>query len=352
MDDPEGGFSEHAVENSASSEKQLSLTPSDTPKSVAKSVKSISLETAGFARPTVSSRKKMDPRSVSDSNSSTSKSAGTPLGKTANSVPPTRRNSTGGLAQKTTPLKSNVGTAGGKKGVPPSAPEAVRRSLPELRRTSLPSVVTKPTASRASVSDTKSAVVESLGARGSRTTTGAEGKKQGTMKQSAVNGAAPASSPSVRRVASTSVDSVGSGGTRKTVSKVSSSSARTPSRSSGLKTGSLSSSIDRSSSLSARRRTTTPDSKDSKFMMLPQVELKASDDVVRFLLYDAHGVPHKSLSFHAALEIHELIILEVMLTILRNFESQILVHQCVYSFGYIAFYILFSFEWFRTKKRL
>lgn len=279
MDDPEGGFSEPAVDNSASSEKHLSLTPSNTPKSVAKSVKAISVETAGFARPTLSSRKKMDPRSVSDSDSGISKSAGTPSGKTSNSVPATRRNSTGGLAQKTSALKSNVGTAGGKKDASPSAPGAVRRSLPELRRTSLPSVVTKPTASRASVSNTKGAVVESPVGRGSRTTTGAEGTKQGTTKQSAVKGAVPASSPSVRRVASTSVDSMGSGGTRKTVSRVSSPSARTPSSSSGLKTGSLSSSLDRSSTLSGRRRMMTPDSKDSKFMMLPHVELKASDDV-------------------------------------------------------------------------
>lgn len=38
--------------------------------------------------------------------------------------------------------------------------------------------------------------------------------------------------------------------------------------------------MDKGSSVSSRRKSSTADSRDSRFMMLPQVDLKASDEVV------------------------------------------------------------------------
>ncbi|KAM0981725.1 hypothetical protein ACFX2A_015027 [Malus domestica] len=70
------------------------------------------------------------------------------------------------------------------------------------------------------------------------------------------------------------------GGVRKSASKLSSSSARTPTVTSGLKIGSLPFSLDRSSSLSGRRKTTTHGSWDSRFIVLQQVEIKTSDDLL------------------------------------------------------------------------
>ncbi|KAM1739197.1 hypothetical protein ACFX11_014938 [Malus domestica] len=75
------------------------------------------------------------------------------------------------------------------------------------------------------------------------------------------------------------LSSAGSG-VRKSASKLSSPSARTPTVTSGLKIGSLPSSLDRSSSLSGRRKTTTHGSWDSRFIVLQQVEIKTSDDLL------------------------------------------------------------------------
>jgi hypothetical protein len=98
-----------------------------------------------------------------------------------------------------------------------------------------------------------------------------------------------ASSSSRRdRVGSSTVDGSGGstgGSVRKTVAKVLSPSARSPSLSSGLRAGlSLSSSSDRSSGLSGRRKVATPDSRNSRFIVLPQIEVKASDDLVSLVV--------------------------------------------------------------------
>ncbi|KAK9155120.1 hypothetical protein Sjap_002600 [Stephania japonica] len=83
-----------------------------------------------------------------------------------------------------------------------------------------------------------------------------------------------------KSVSTSSIDSSGSSAPRKTVSKVSSPATPSPSvTTSRSKAGSLSSSVNRASSLSGRRKTATPDSRDSRFIVLPQVEIKAGDDV-------------------------------------------------------------------------
>ncbi|XP_020271153.1 187-kDa microtubule-associated protein AIR9 [Asparagus officinalis] len=70
------------------------------------------------------------------------------------------------------------------------------------------------------------------------------------------------------------------------------SSPRTPSGTSSFKSGSLSASVDRGSSLSGRRKTSTPDSREARFMMLPQVDVKAGDE----LRLDLRGHRVRSLS--------------------------------------------------------
>ncbi|XP_031377815.1 187-kDa microtubule-associated protein AIR9 isoform X1 [Punica granatum] len=279
MEDPDVQSGDDPGEILLNSVKQSPVAPSDTPKSATKATRPVAIETARFARPTFSSRNKMDLKSDSESVSSVSKSTVTASAKTSCLAAATRRNSTGGLSQKT-PSQNSAGAASGKKFTTPSASDPVRRSLPEIRRASLPAGTTKPAATRASASDIKkTGAADSPGGRGVRTPTASDGTKQEPLKKSAVKPAVPTLSSSSRKGASTSLDSVRSSGTRKVVSTVSSPSARSPSVSSGLRTSSLSSSVNRSANLSGRKKTMTPDSKDSKFMMLPQVEIKASDEV-------------------------------------------------------------------------
>ncbi|KAI4370946.1 hypothetical protein MLD38_019233 [Melastoma candidum] len=253
MEGPEIQSHKGPVESAADTEKQCTDTPVETPKSVMRTPRRMLLETARFARPTISSRQKMDSRCDVDFDSPMCK-AGELLSKPNSTPSPgTRRNSTGGLTQKESSAKSNSGV--GKKEKAHSATDGVRRSLPEPRKPSLPSFSTKP--SRASDSDTN-------------------GLKQDAVRNSVERPASPTTSSSSRRYPSTSSNSVGC---TKMSSKVSSPSARTPTSSAGLRASSLSSSIDKGTRLSRQRRIASPDSRDIKFMMLPQVEIKASDDV-------------------------------------------------------------------------
>ncbi|XP_050287911.1 187-kDa microtubule-associated protein AIR9 isoform X2 [Quercus robur] len=203
--------------------------------------------------------------------------------KTANAVPAAaRRNSTGGLPEK---RQSNAGSVAGRKTSSVSGSEPVRQPVPEPRRSSLPSVVNKASSTRSSVPETRKSIPVSPVSRVSKTTpTGSNVSKQESVRRSLVKPALSASSTSsaYRRITSTSLDSSGSSGIRRSVSKLSSpSSSRSPTVSSGLRGGSLSMSLDRSANLSGRRKvgTRTPESRDSRFIVLPQVEIKAGDDV-------------------------------------------------------------------------
>ncbi|KAL1560501.1 187-kDa microtubule-associated protein air9 [Salvia divinorum] len=203
--------------------------------------------------------------------------------RTSGSVPVVRRSSTGGLPEKQpmviTKRQSTTdnGLAGGKRSSS-LASEPLRKSLPELRRSTTSSIGVKP-AVRQNISETRKSIPISPAARSPRTPVSSESCKQDSTKKSSLR-SSQFSVSSMKAISSPSLDSSGSSSTiRKSVAKVSPHSARSPTVSSGSKSGSLSTSLDRSSILSGRKRVGTPESRDSRLIMLPQVEVKASDDV-------------------------------------------------------------------------
>ncbi|KAL6991640.1 187-kDa microtubule-associated protein air9, partial [Sarracenia purpurea var. burkii] len=227
---------------------------------------------------TGSTRKRIDVKNSPDLSKTSVKSAATKSTSSQSSIltPVTRRNSTGGLPEKQSLSITSVNSVAGKKSSPRFS-EPLRRSLPEVRRSSLPSVAPKPLA-RASMSDSSKLVRSAPVGRTSRTLPTSDVNKQDSGKKSSLR-PSPSSVSSSKRVLSTSMDSTASSTARKVVPKVSSSSPRTPSVNDGSKGGSLSSSVNRSSGFSGRRKVATPESRDSRFIMLPQVEIKAGDDV-------------------------------------------------------------------------
>lgn len=170
-----------------------------------------------------------------------------------------RRNSTGGVTEKPTKVlpKRTSTTA--------SVTDPVRRSLPELKRSSL----SAKTVSRATLPESKKPIPVSPGSRSST--------KSGLSKPE--SSARPAMSVSVssKRAPSSPHSTLSSG---RTVSKLSSPSAgSSPSVSSGVRSKSLSTPLDRSSNISGRKKTDTPESRDSRLIILPKVEVKAGDDM-------------------------------------------------------------------------
>lgn len=257
----------------ASSEPEKLQIPERKKKSSSEGVKGVAAsKTASIGSSVVSARKKVEPRNVSGS------------GSIGSSTAAPRRNSTGGLGQRSSSSitsegrRKNVtesGTAAATKSASSSSSavvtEPVRRSLPELRRSSI--TATKPVA----------ASPVGLGSRTAAASKVEVAKKP--LSKPALSASSMASSS--RRVGSLAVDGSGGGSARKTVPKVSSpSTARSsPSVSGGLRAGSLSSSSDRSSGVSGRRKVaTTPDIRNSRFIVLPQIEIKASDDLVSFVI--------------------------------------------------------------------
>ncbi|KAF2317884.1 hypothetical protein GH714_041204 [Hevea brasiliensis] len=268
---------EEPVNKVQTSVKQSSVSSVETMKKVTKTTKLTVAATSSLLAPTGSIRKRTEPKSSSDSSSKVTKPNLTASSRNLNSVPVARRNSTGGMPEKSSTIKrqNSVTNVAGKRTTAASDP--VRQSLPELRRSSLPSVAAKPV-TRTSVSEVRKSLPVSTMDKSLRSSTGSDVSKSGSAKKPSVKPSLPFSSSS-KRHSSTSLDSTGSSVSRKTVSKVSSPSAGSPSVSSGFRTGSLSTSLDRSSNLSGRRRMGTPESRDSRFIVLPQVEIKAGDDV-------------------------------------------------------------------------
>ncbi|XP_065846855.1 187-kDa microtubule-associated protein AIR9 [Euphorbia lathyris] len=256
MEEPLVPSAEEPADGIQTSEKQSSVSSAGSTKKVTKTTKPTIAATSNLLSPTGALRKK----------------AAASRGLT--SVPAARRNSTGGVLEKTSTIKrqNSVASVAGKQSAGVSDP--VRQSLPELRRSSLPSVSTRPV-SRTNVSETRKSVPV---ARNLRSSTGSDVSKSETAKKPSAKSTMSVSSSS-KRISSTSLDSTGSSMSRKTVSKLSSPSARSPSISSGLRTGSSSTSLNRSSNLSGRKKVSTPESRDSRFIVLPQVEIKAGDDV-------------------------------------------------------------------------
>lgn len=242
--------------------------------------------------PTVgTSKTKTDRMSDTNSNSSETKSRLTKPTlssslRTSGPVSVTRRSSTDGLPEKQ-PMsisKRQITDAGSvsSKRTSSLASDPLRKSLPELRRSPAPTIVAKPT-TRTSVSDIRKSVPISPVPRTPRTPTFSDSSKQDSSKRSSLR-SSQSSVSSVKKIASPSLDSpASSSSVRKSITKASSDSTRSPLTSSGSKSGGLSASTDRSSSLSGRKKVGTPDSRDSRLMMLPKVEVKASDDVVRIL---------------------------------------------------------------------
>lgn len=252
-----------------------------TTKTVIKPTVSSSLKVSGST--TGTTRKRIEPKSVSNVVKLTPRKSTIDHGNTtSNAAPAIRRNSTGNLQEKQqqVPVKkiiSNVSSAAGRKTSSSATTEPLRRSLPEVRRTSLPSVASKASV-RASSSETKKSAPSSPVVRTSRPMgSNSEASKGHSFTTSNVKSSPLLSSSS--RVPSTSLDSTGSSTTRKPISKLSSTSARSSAVSSGSKSGSLSSSREKMSTSSSQRKAATPEIRVSRLIMLPQVEIKASDDV-------------------------------------------------------------------------
>lgn len=278
MEGPEAQPGEDPVVKPLNLENQLAESPAESAKKATKSGKSSEADSKVSAN---STKKKSDSRNGSELSARFARSTVSSSLRTSNSVAVSRRNSTGGVPEKLSASsarqQNNAITIAGKKPSTPSAAESVRRSLPELRRSPLPSVATK-TTSRANLSETRKSVPVSPVGRSLNTSTASDTSIQKSVRKSAVKPAFSASS-SLKKLTSSSLDSTASSTSRKTISKVSSPTTQSPTVSSGLRAGSFSSSLDRSSNLSGRKKSVTPESRDSRFIVLPQVETKAGDDV-------------------------------------------------------------------------
>ncbi|XP_052179549.1 187-kDa microtubule-associated protein AIR9 [Diospyros lotus] len=231
---------------------------------------------------TGTTRKKMEAKNSSELSTPGAKSAAikSSSSRSTNSVPLSRRSSTGGLPEKqslsVTKRQTSVSSIADKR-ASPLASEPLRRSLPEVRRSSLPAVASK-TMARSSISETRMSAPSVPVVQTSRPLPTSNAKKQDLGKKPSVKPSSSSVSSS-KRLPSSSSDSTASSSTKRVLSKVSSSSPRTPSGTNGPKGGTFSSSKNRSSGLSSRGKVATPESRDSRLIMLPQVEIKAGDDV-------------------------------------------------------------------------
>ncbi|XP_023003645.1 187-kDa microtubule-associated protein AIR9 [Cucurbita maxima] len=234
-------------------------------------------------------RRSIESKAALVSSSDLTKSTASVSSQVSNSVPVTRRKSTGGLPENSSASSSrkpnNVSKAAA---VRTPASEPTRRSLPELKRSSLSSVVSK-NSPRSSVPETRKSAPFSSAGRSLKSLnpsdtlgkeTGKDGPKKSTIKSTP---SISSSSLISRRLTSTSLDSSASSSTvaRKTVSKVSSPSARSPAVLSGSRSASSSTTpLEKNSRLSGQRKASrTPESRDSRFVVLPQVEIKPGDDL-------------------------------------------------------------------------
>ncbi|KAK6150135.1 hypothetical protein DH2020_017660 [Rehmannia glutinosa] len=255
-------------------------------KKVSKVLKPNAITTPKGTTTVGASKRKIEGKSGTDSSSNETRSTLTKptkssVSRTSGSVPVTRRSSTGGLPEKqpmsiTKRQSGGIGSAG--KRTSSLASDPLRKSLPDIRSSSVSSAGSKP-ATRQSISETRKSVPISPVARTPRTPASSDSSKQDSSKKASVR-SSQSSVSSGKRISSPSLDSTGSSSSvRKSVAKVSALSSRSPSISSGSKSGSVSTSLDRSSNLPGRRKVGTPESRDSRLIMLPQVEVKAGDDV-------------------------------------------------------------------------
>lgn len=213
--------------------------------------------------------------------SSLTKSTVSSTSRISGTTPVTRRSSTGGLPDKqpiaVTKRASGSVASGTAKKTNSLATDPMRRSLPEMRKSTLPSTSTR-TTTRSSISEIRRSVPLSPLAKTPRASVSSDASKEESVKKTSAKLSSPSLS-SARRSASTSLESTASSGsTRKFSTKLSSPAAQSPSVS--TKAGSLTKSFNRSSSSLSRKKGGTPEGRDSRLIMLPQVEIKAGDDVV------------------------------------------------------------------------
>ncbi|MQL72310.1 hypothetical protein Taro_004653, partial [Colocasia esculenta] len=218
------------------------------------------------ARPTLSFSKKTTEGSELSSNrprTVTAKSAA--VGRDAAPLLK-RRNSTGGLPEKqpaSVPKRLDAVSSSAEKKVSPSASESVKRSTAATRRASLPSAGAKVSAPD----------VKKPSASASRLSTKPENSKTEPDRKPAIKPSVPFSS--VKKIAASPPNgSHGRGGLRKTGSgsNVSSPSPRSPSITNGTKVGSAEKG-------SGPKKSCAPENRDSRFIVLPQVEIKSGDDL-------------------------------------------------------------------------
>ncbi|KAJ8762645.1 hypothetical protein K2173_010666 [Erythroxylum novogranatense] len=278
MEDSASSRCERLKQMSQTSDQQPSVTSKEHTKRVPKTKKPTISATSNLLTPTGSIKKRIEPKSSPDSGLKMTKPSLAVSSQNTSSVLVTRRNSTGGLPEKkaisATKQQNGLANVSDKETTAFSHP--VRKSFPELRRSSLPSVATK-SRTRTNSSETRKSVATSPSDKSLRTSTLPGASKSDTVRKPLVKPSLSISSS--KRTTSTSLETTGSSMSKKTVSKISSPSVRSPSISSGSRTGCLSTSLDRNSSFFGRKKAGTPESRDSRFVVLPQVDIKASDDV-------------------------------------------------------------------------
>uniref|UniRef100_A0A1D1Z6I6 Protein phosphatase 1 regulatory subunit pprA n=1 Tax=Anthurium amnicola TaxID=1678845 RepID=A0A1D1Z6I6_9ARAE len=221
----------------------------------------------GVARPTLSSvRKSTEASEVSSNRHRTVTSKSAAVGPDAPLLK--RRNSTGGLPEKR-PVAGpkrldGVGSFAGRK-ASPSASEPIKRSTAVSRQASLSSSSTK----------ISSPEVRKAPIPASRSSPKPENSKTDSARKTSVKPSIPFSALK-KAPTSPSTSSNGRSGLRKVASgsNASSPSTRSPSVTSGSKLGS----VDKGS-LSRSRKSSAHENSDSRFIMLPQVEIKTGDDL-------------------------------------------------------------------------
>lgn len=178
-----------------------------------------------------------------------------------------RRSSTGGLPEKQAGTVPKRSSTDGKK-VSPLVFDSGKKSSTESRRSSLPPGNSKSSALDAALNGKKASphlLSKSFSGK-------VDYVRRSTNKQSELL------SPSKSAPASSLKSSNDHSRLRKTTSTVSSSSTRSPSDASRLKLEPLSTSAERISSLPGRKKyLSTVETRDSRLMMLPQVDAKARD---------------------------------------------------------------------------
>lgn len=244
-----------------------------------------------------SANRRAEVRSGMSSKTGVAKSRVSRNPQSSNVVPVSaRRNSSGELGEKqsvrTKAQQSGPGVTQ-RKASGASVSQPLRRSVPEMRTSKLSDA--SKSLSIVGVRETKKLGPVSPSARTLKTPTSSS-----FHKNDSVNKLPLTRGSSTRKAnSSLSVDSTASSSTKNFVSKnstlsaqspsitsglkksnkLSSPLARSPSVSSGFKKATVSASQDQGSNLSSRKKVASPEGQDSHFIVLPQVEIKAGDDV-------------------------------------------------------------------------